>query len=183
MGADTKDKMGLKGVEWNAQTISRRVLGIDPGLANTGWAVVARKRSGKFVLMESGCIVTSSRDSEGARLLHLYQQVTELYHVHAPNCVAIERVFHNKNISSSLSTAAVVGVCQLAAEQMGLEIQRFTPQQVKVSAVCGPGGVEKAIVKKFVSKLTGVLVTNGHASDAAGAAIAGLLQSGSFCGR
>ena len=159
------------------KTKSTRCLGIDPGLANTGWGVVARKKSGKFVLMERGCLVTLSRESEGARLLHIYQQITELTDVHVPNGVAIERVFHNQNISSSLSTAAVVGVCQLAAEQMGLEIQRLTPQPVKVSAVCGHGGVEKAVVKSFVEKLTGVSVKNGQFScDAVATAIAGLLQ-------
>ena len=158
------------------QTNSRRILGIDPGLANTGWAVVGRNRSGQFVLIDSGCIVTSPREKEGARLLSIYQQLSQLLHVHVPNGgVSIERVFHNQNISSSLSTAAVVGVCQLAAEQMGVATQMFTPQQVK-AAVCGHGGVEKAVVKTFVGKLTGVLVKNNHIADAAAAAIAGLLQ-------
>ena len=77
------------------QTESKRILGIDPGLANCGWSVVARNRSGKYVLMDSGCIVTASSTGESERLLYIYKQITELLHVHVPNCVAIERVFHN----------------------------------------------------------------------------------------
>ena len=99
-----------------------------------------------------------------------------MLHVHSPNSVAIERVFHNKNITSSLSTAAVIGVCQLVAEQAGLDTVMFTPQQVK-AAVCGYGRAEKAAVKKFVSRLTGVSVKNGHAADAVAVAIAGLLDT------
>ena len=87
------------------QRNSKRILGIDPGLANCGWSVVVRNRSGKYVLMDSGCIVTTSSTGESERLLYIYKQITELLHVHVPNCVAIERVFHNRNVSSSLTTA------------------------------------------------------------------------------
>ena len=158
------------------QMRSKRVFGIDPGLANAGWSVVARNRLGNIVLMDSGCIRTSPAESEASRLLQIYQQMSEQLHVHAPNSVAIERVFHNKNVSSSLTTASVIGVCQLAAEQAGLDTVLFTPQQVK-AAVCGYGGAEKAAVKKFVSRLTGVSVKNRHAADAVAVAIAGLLDT------
>ena len=161
----------------NYQTESKKVIGIDPGLANCGWSVVVRNRSGKFILMDQGCIKTASSFDEGSRLLQIYQQITELLHVHAPNAVAIERVFHNKNVTSSLTTAAAIGVIQLGAAQLGLDVSMFTPQQVK-AAVCGHGGADKASVKKFVEKLTGVPVKNRHAADAVAVTIAGLLRSG-----
>ena len=157
------------------QTESKRILGIDPGLANCGWSVVARNRSGKYVLMDSGCIVTASPTGESERLLYIYKQITELLHVHVPNCVAIERVFHNKNVSSSLTTAQTIGIIELAAAQGSLDVSMFTPQQVKAS-VCGHGGVDKAAVKKFVECLTGVPVKNAHAADSVAAAIAGHLR-------
>ena len=158
------------------QTKSQRIFGIDPGLANCGWAVVVRNRSGKFVLLDSGCIVTSPAESEASRLLQIYQQISELLHVHCPNSFSIERVFHNKNVSSSLKTAQAIGVIQVAAEQAGVDTKMFTPQQVK-AAVCGHGGADKASVKKFVEKLTGTPVRNRHAADAVAVAIAGLLDS------
>ena len=160
------------------QTISQRVFGVDPGMANCGWSVVVRNRSGKFILIDSGCIRTSSAESEGARLLTIYQQVSELLHVHVPNNVAIERVFHNKNVSSSLTTASVIGVCQLASAQMGLDVAMFTPQQVK-SAVGIPNS-NKASVLKHVNLLLDAEITNHHEADAAAAAIAGFLMRNDY---
>ena len=157
------------------QTESKRILGIDPGLANCGWSVVARNRSRKYVLMDSGCIVTASSTCESERLLYIYKQITELLQVHVPNCVAIERVFHNKNVSSSLTTAQTIGIIELAAAQGSLDVLMFTPQQVKAS-VCGHGGVDKAAVQKFASRLTGVSIKNAHAADSVAVAIAGHLR-------
>ena len=128
-----------------------------------------------LLLMDSGCIVTASSTGESERLLYIYKQITELLHVHVPNCVAIERVFHNKNVSSSLTTAQTIGIIQLAAAQGSLDVSMFTPQQVKAS-VCGHGGVDKAAVQKFASRLTGVPVKNAHAADSVAVAIAGHLR-------
>ena len=177
------------------QTKNSRILGIDPGLANCGGSVVARNRSGKYVLMDSGCIVTASSTGESERLrvrylrnlwlrryhllstplLYIYKQITELLHVHVPNCVAIERVFHNRNVSSSLTTAQTIGIIELAAAQGSLDVSMFTPQQVKAS-VCGHGGVDKAAVQKFASRLTGVSIKNAHAADSVAVEIAGHLR-------
>ena len=160
----------------NYSTTTKNIFGIDPGMANTGWSAVSRNRTGKFILLDSGCIRTPAGHTESVRLLQIYKQISELLNVHTPNAIAIERVFHNKNISSSLTTAAVMGVCQLASAQAGLDALLFTPQQVK-AAVCGYGTAEKSAVKKFVEKLTGVPVKNAHAADAVATAIAGLLSS------
>lgn len=156
------------------ETKEPSVLGIDPGLANTGYAVVLRSRNQTFTITASGCIRTEPPATEPARLLHIYEQIGELIDAHVPNLVAIERVFHNKNISSSLSTAAVIGAIEMRAEQEGRKTQRFTPQQVK-TAVCGHSRIKKTAVQKFVEKLTGVSVQNAHTADAIACAIAGHL--------
>ena len=158
------------------QLKSKRILGIDPGLANTGWAFLGRNRSGKFVILDAGCITTESTETEGKRLHDIYTRLTELLWTHTPDTIAIERVFHNKNVSSSLTTAAVIGICQLTAELAGRPSDLFTPQQVK-AAVCGHGGAEKPAVKKFVERLTGRTSTNPHTTDATATAIAGLLHN------
>ena len=157
------------------QTTSKRILGIDPGIANCGWCVVIGKRSGKYEFLEGGVIKTAVSLSEGARLLKIYQQVSELVHVHCPNLVAIERVFHNKNISSSLSTAASIGVIELAVEQASIVSRMFTPQEVKLS-VCGHGGADKISVKVFIEKLIGRSIRNSHIADACACGIAGYLS-------
>ncbi len=70
----------------------------------------------------------------------------------------------------------MIGICQLTAEEAGIRCEMFTPQQVKAS-VCGHGGVEKSVVKKFVEKLTGVPVKNVHTADAVACAVGGLLRN------
>ena len=68
-----------------------------------------------------------------------------------------------------------IGIIELAAAEGSLDVSMFTPQQVKAS-VCGHGGVDKAVVKKFVERLTGVPVKNAHAADSVAVAIAGHLR-------
>ena len=68
-----------------------------------------------------------------------------------------------------------IGIIELAAAQGSLNVSMFTPQQVK-SSVCGHGGVDKAAVQKFASRLTGVSIKNAHAADSVAVAIAGHLR-------
>jgi len=157
------------------QTKSRRCLGVDPGLSNTGWAVVSRSRCGKLVIVDCGCIITHKKDTEQKRVHQIYSNVLEILCNHDPNLLAVERVFFNHNPSSCLSTAGVSYICLLAAEQSGVKSMSFTPQQVKSAVGCG-GSASKRNVKVFVSKLTRTTITNAHVADATACAIAGLLK-------
>ena len=155
---------------------SKICLGFDPGLLNTGWAAVCRNNRGHFNLIESGVITTDSKDKDAKRTLQIHTAVTECIEIHKPDLVAIERVFFNHNPSSCLSTAGVSYICQLAAEQAGIESATFTPQQVKAAVGCG-GRASKQAVKMFVTKLTRTQISsNSHAADAIATAIAGLLR-------
>lgn len=156
------------------QTRSERCLGIDPGLANCGWAVVGRNASGKYRLLDHGCIETTVDSTESERALSIYQKISEVIGAHMPNMVAIERVFFNKNVSSAITTGGVVFLCLLAAEQAGIESLQVKPQSAK--AAIGFATADKSRVQQMVSKLTGVSVKNVHAADAAAVAIAGLLR-------
>ena len=158
------------------QTTSKRCLGIDPGLANTGYAIIGRKDATQpFNLLESGCIQTDSKATEAERILKLYQLVSQLIHAHHPNLVAIERVYFNKNVSSAITTGGVIGVCLLSAEQLGIESVLLTPQQAKASAT-GNGRASKETMKKVLTRLLSLDIRNHHEADAAAVAIAGLLQ-------
>lgn len=79
------------------QTKSKRCLGIDPGLANTGYAIIGRKAATEeFKLLESGCIQTDRKVStEAQRLLKIYQDIGEIIGAHTPHLVAIEKVYFN----------------------------------------------------------------------------------------
>lgn len=157
------------------QTKTKRCLGIDPGLANCGWAVVSRTPSGKFRVLDSGNITTPASDTEAERALCIYQQISEVIASHYPHKVAIERVFFNKNVSSAITTGGVIYLCLLSAEQAGLVSVQVTPQQAK-SAI-GFACADKAQVQRMVEKLTGVTILNAHSADAVAIAIAGLLKA------
>jgi len=157
------------------KTKSGRCLGIDPGLANTGWSVVSRQKSGRFQHVASGVIRTESSACDAVRYATIYNAVNALISEHTPDVLSIESVYFNKNVSSCLSTASVIGVIRLAAELSPLPSIQVTPQQVK-AAVCGVGRASKAQVQKMVAKVLRVDIQNAHAADAAAVAMAGLLH-------
>ena len=157
------------------QTKSKRCLGIDPGIGNTGWAIVGRTARGKFSVLDAGVITTPKTESEAKRVLLIYDEVSELLIENPPNLLAVEQVFYNRNISSCITTAGVVYICLLAAEQIGIECEQITPQQAKAAAT-GRGTASKKDVAHMVHRLTGAKLANTHTADAAAVAIAGLLQ-------
>lgn len=164
------------------KTNSKRCLGIDPGLANTGWSVVSRKKSGGFQHIASGVIRTESSACDAVRYATIYNAVNALIAEHTPDVLSIERVYFNKNVSSCLSTSSVIGVILLAAELAQMPSIQVRPQAVK-AAVTGVGRASKAQVQKMMAKLLRVDIKNGHAADAAAVAMAGLLQKSSVCGQ
>ena len=153
------------------------VLGIDPGLANTGLAVVSRqKRSGRFVVETVETLRTPKKDSEAVRLLSIYRAVSERIATDNIAAVAIERVFFGENVSSCISTAQVIGVIQLTCAQAGVAVLFATPQQLKRSVGC-KNNAPKADVKRFVEALTKRRVKTHHEADAIAAAIFGHLHT------
>ena len=162
------------------KTNSRRCLGIDPGLANCGWSVVSRPRSGRFQHLASGVIRTESSACDAVRYATIYNAVNDVIQAHTPDLLSIESVYFNKNVSSCLSTSSVIGVVLLAAHLAEIPSLQVRPQSVK-AAVTGVGRASKAQVQKMVSKLLGVEIENAHACDAAAVAMAGLLHAAAVC--
>ena len=163
----------MKGYNTKSQT----AIGIDPGLANTGYAIVTRNPRGQFRILESGCFTTDKNAPTAQRIFEIYEQIARLLRTHTPDIMAVEEVFWNRNPSSCLSTAGISYICLLAAEQAKIVSLQVSPQKAKAFAT-GSGRASKAVVKKFVEKLTGEVLTNSHTADAAAVAIAGLCQSG-----
>lgn len=154
------------------KTNSVRCLGIDPGIANTGWAVVVKTARG-YRLVADGLIQTQSKTSTGDRLLTLYKSISDVVATHLPDRIAIERCFHNRNVSSSQSTGGVIGIIHLIAAQFGIDACEVTPQQVKACSGLG-GRACKPTVQKMMCKLFRRERLNPHVADAAATAIAGV---------
>ena len=147
------------------------VLGIDPGTANTGYGVVAR-RGGRLVALDGGVIQTTSSGTPESRLATIYERVCELLDEHRPEAVAVEELYFGANVRSALAVGQARGVVLLAAGQRGIPAASYTPQQVK-GAVCGSGRAEKGQVQRMVQALLGLadLPAPDHAADALAVAI------------
>ncbi|UTI62706.1 crossover junction endodeoxyribonuclease RuvC [Paraconexibacter antarcticus] len=147
------------------------VLGIDPGLANTGFGVVARRR-GRLVALDGGVITTASAMAGELRLKRIFDAVTELIASHEPDAVALENLYFGANVGSAMAVGQARGVVLLAAGQRGLGCHDYTPQQVK-SAVCGSGRAAKDQVARMVQTLLSLPEPPrpDHAADALAVAL------------
>ncbi len=147
------------------------VLGIDPGTANTGYGVVAR-RDGRLVALDGGTIQTAAGLDPGRRLATIHARVGELLDAYRPDALAVEDLYFGTNAHSAFAVGQARGVVILAAGQRGLACASYTPQQVK-AAVCGSGRAEKGQVQRMVQRLLALtdLPSPDHAADALAVAI------------
>lgn len=149
----------------------RRVLGIDPGTATTGYGLVEAEpgRSGR--LLECGVLRTQAGASLGARLRTLHDSTRELVTQHHPDVVAVESIFYAKNVRTALVLSHARGVILLAAEESGVPVAELAPAAVK-KAVVGRGRATKAQVGFMVQQLLRLRVPPEPADAADGVAIA-----------
>jgi crossover junction endodeoxyribonuclease RuvC len=147
------------------------VLGIDPGLASTGYGVVQR-RSGRLVALDGGVIETSKDLALERRLAAIYREVCDLLDEHGPDAVALEELYFGQNVRTAFAVGQARGVVMLAAGQRNLPCSGYTPQQVK-GAVCGNGRAAKDQVARMVQALLSLSAppTPDHAADALAVAI------------
>jgi crossover junction endodeoxyribonuclease RuvC len=127
------------------------VLGIDPGIARAGYGVVEAGAAGTRAVA-FGCIRTKSSMPGPARLRKIYVEVTALFGTYAPDCLVLEKLFFSRNITSALSVAEVRGVILLAAEEHGVPVAEYTPNQVK-QAITGSGRADKHQMQEMIRRL------------------------------
>jgi crossover junction endodeoxyribonuclease RuvC len=132
--------------------VIRRVLGIDPGTAVTGYGVVepAARRAGHLV--ECGVLRTAPSAPLPDRLRVLHEGITELLAAHRPDVVAVETVFYGKNVRSSITLSHARGVILLAAAEAGVTVAEFAPALIK-RVVVGRGRATKAQIGYMVQQL------------------------------
>jgi crossover junction endodeoxyribonuclease RuvC len=147
------------------------VLGIDPGVANTGFGIVAQQR-GRMVALDGGVVETRAGVDAAARLTIIHERVAALMDEYGPDAVALEDVYFGANARSAFAVGQARGVVMLAAGQRGVPCASYTPQQVK-GAVCGSGRADKVQVQRMVQALLALdeLPRPDHAADALAVAI------------
>ena len=159
----------------------RIILGIDPGLANTGWGVIERVGS-KLSCVAYGCASTPSERDLAWRLGKIYQQITAVVQRFSPEAVGVETVWFGQNVSAAFATGQARGAALAACAQAGLSVGEFSPRQIKL-AVVGTGSAYKPQVQYMMKQLLGLDETPrpDHAADALAAAVCYVLHEGSRC--
>jgi len=128
------------------------VLGLDPGLATTGYGIVRESASGELSAVEYGTIVTSARQALPQRLLELDRQLGRLIVMHQPDVVAVEQMFFGRNVTTALVVGQARGVAILNAARAGLPVFEYKPVEVK-QAITGYGNAGKTQVQEMVRML------------------------------
>ena len=141
------------------------VLGIDPGLAVTGYGLVEGTHPPRAI--GAGVVRTDPDASVPDRLEELYEGLGEVFEEHTPDAVALETVFTNRNLQTAISVGRASGVAMLAAARVGVPVFEYVPTAVK-AAITGDGSAGKSQVQKMVSRLLG-LDTIPRPADAADA--------------
>jgi crossover junction endodeoxyribonuclease RuvC len=128
------------------------ILGIDPGIADTGFGVIEKQKGGCLVCVDYGTIKTSSKASLSDRLEILSCELTKIIKKYQPETIAVEQLFFCKNVKTALIVGHARGVILLTAKQQEIEPMEFTPLQVK-QAVSTYGKASKLQVQKMVKLL------------------------------
>lgn len=151
--------------------VERIILGIDPGLANTGWGIV-RQSGVRLSCVAYGCIETPAEQPLGQRLLKIYQQIGAVIERFQPVCVGIETVWFGQNVTAAFATGQARGAALVACAEGGLQVGEFAPKQIKLSVV-GSGAADKEQIQYMVKQILSLdhVPQSDHAADALAAAI------------
>ncbi|NMA92896.1 MAG: crossover junction endodeoxyribonuclease RuvC [Firmicutes bacterium] len=128
-----------------------RIMGIDPGVAVTGYGVV-EEQGDRWRRVVSGCIRTGSRERSPERLAQIYRHLEDLINSYRPQAFSVERLFFCKNTRSALQVGEARGVVILVAALNKLELFEYTPLQIK-KAVSSFGRAGKGQVQNMVRLL------------------------------
>ena len=149
----------------------RRIIGIDPGLASTGWGVVDCV-GGKIRYVDHGSIATKAGCPQAERLFSIMQSLRSVLDTYQPTESAVETLYFGRNVSSAIPVAEARGVIFAALAERGLPVREFRPNAIK-QGVVGLVRADKKQVQEMVRIILGLaeIPAPDHAADALGAAI------------
>lgn len=148
-----------------------RIIGFDPGLADTGFGIIEVQGS-RIVCLEYGSIKTPAKMELSVRLLEIYKKVSELLKKYKPERAGIEKLFFSKNVKTAMAVGQARGVILLALAEAKLSAVEFTPNQVK-QAVSAYGSASKTQIQRMVQVILNLpeLPRPDDAADALAVAI------------
>jgi len=150
-----------------------RILGIDPGLAITGWSIVDFDKKGNIDLIDFGAIITDKDVKLEDRLQIIYKDMHELLDTFKPEICGIETLLFYNNVTTAIAVGEARGVVLLTLSEYKLPIYEFSPLQVK-SSITGYGKATKKQVQENVKTICKLeeLPKPDDAADAVAVAIA-----------
>lgn len=153
------------------------VLGIDPGIATTGYGLINFKKKNDIKCLSYGLIKTSPSSPTPERLKKINNELSKLMKVYRPKIMAIENLYFFKNLKTAIPVSQSCGVILLTAAKNKIPVEGFTPLQVK-SIITKNGWASKSEVQKKIKKLLKLkeLPEPDDAADALGIAICGALK-------
>ena len=128
-----------------------RILGVDPGYAILGWGVLDLKGN-HFSVVDYGAITTAAKMDMPLRLQHLYIQLCAVIEKYKPEVASMEERFFNSNAKTAIMVGQARGVAVLACVNGGLEVNEYTPLQIK-QALVGYGRADKKQVQAMVKAI------------------------------
>ena len=130
------------------------ILGIDPGIATTGFGVIKSPttKNGKLRVVDYGCIVTSPNLPAGERLKKINKELNKLIKKHNPKVLAVESIYFFKNLKTAMPVSQAKGVILLTAAKKKIPVYEITPLQVKMT-ITGYGRAEKKQIQKTIKVL------------------------------
>jgi len=126
------------------------IIGIDPGIAITGYGIISQEKNGNIDIVEYGAIVTSPLNKqESERLLLIYRKLKELISLHRPRAAAVEKLFFQKNARTAMAVGQARGVALLVLAEFEIPLYEYTPLEIK-QALTGYGGADKRQIQEMV---------------------------------
>lgn len=128
------------------------ILGIDPGTATTGFAIVEKDKTGKLTPIKFGSISTSKDETDANRLFELACDLRSIISQYKPTLAGVEKLYFESNQKTAMTVSQARGVVLLSLTEAKIPLLEFTPLQVK-SQVCGYGKANKIQVQRAVKML------------------------------
>lgn len=149
-----------------------KILGIDPGIGICGFGLIETTSRAGAKALDFGAVTTEVDAPLPARLLELYDSLTEVFCETKPDVVAVEKLFFAQNITTGIAVAEARGVVLLVAEQNNVPVYEYTPNEIKKN-LTGYGAATKTQMQEMVRVHLG-LVAKPKPDDAADALAAAI---------
>jgi crossover junction endodeoxyribonuclease RuvC len=132
------------------------ILGIDPGTATTGYAVI-KTSSNKYHAQDFGLIETDKNGTPGKRFENIYKQMVGLLNKYSPDVMVIEKIFFANNAKTAIRVGQAQGVMLLAAARSKVDVVEIAPGTIK-KVVAGSGRADKKDIQRALRKVFGAKV-------------------------